>query len=84
MQVKSTAECSTGAICKLLTCIKRLLVLKTYSFVFFEWPLKTGFTVNYVTVYPEDYLKHPRLSLSTSLLKMGTTFKGKNMLLEGG
>ena len=29
---------------KLLTCIKRVLVLKTY-FCLFEWPLKTGLTV---------------------------------------
>ena len=31
---------------KVLTCIKRLLVLKTNSWsFFFDWPLKTGFTV---------------------------------------
>ena len=29
----------------LLTCIKRLLVMKTFFLVFFEWSLKTGFTV---------------------------------------
>ena len=29
----------------LLTCIKQLSNLKTISFVFFEWRLKTGFTI---------------------------------------
>ena len=29
----------------LLTCIKRLSVLKTYFRVFFAWPLETGLTV---------------------------------------
>ena len=43
MEVKSSAEWEHSAI--LLTCIKRLLVLKTYFWSSFEWPLKTGFTV---------------------------------------
>ena len=30
----------------LLTCIRPLLVLKSFWGVFFEWPLKTGFTVH--------------------------------------
>ena len=30
----------------LLTCIKRLSVLKTYFWSSFEWPLKTGFNLN--------------------------------------
>ena len=34
-QVKSTAECSMGAFCNTLTCIKRMLVLKTYCFGLF-------------------------------------------------
>ena len=46
MKVESIAECSPlehSVI--LLTCIKRLLVLKNYFCFLFEWPLKTGFTV---------------------------------------
>ena len=31
----------------LLTCIKLYTVLKTIFVVFFEWPLKTGFAVQY-------------------------------------
>ena len=47
MKIKSIAECSKGehsAI--LLTCIKRLLVLKTNFQSFWEWPFYTGFTAN--------------------------------------
>ena len=46
MEIESIAECSPlehSAI--LLTSIKRLSVLKTNFWCFFEWPLKTGFTV---------------------------------------
>ena len=46
MKVKSIAECSIlehSAI--LLTCIKWKLVLKKHFWSYFEWPLKTGFTV---------------------------------------
>ena len=45
VQVKSIADCSSlehSAI--LLTCVKQLLVLKTYFGSFFERQLKTGFT----------------------------------------
>ena len=46
MQVRSTAECSMGEhSAVLLTCIKRLSVLKAYFLSSFEWPLKTGFPV---------------------------------------
>ena len=45
MQVKNTTECSC-AFCNIFTCIKRLLVLKTYCFLsFFKWPLKTSLEV---------------------------------------
>ena len=40
MQVESTAECSR------LTYIKRVSVLKAYFWSFFDWLLKTGFTVD--------------------------------------
>ena len=41
MKVESIAECSFGP----LTCIKRYSVLKRSFGLFFEWPLKPGFTV---------------------------------------
>ena len=46
LQVKSIAECSEGehsAI--LLAFIKLSFVVKIFALSFFEWPLKTGFTV---------------------------------------
>ena len=50
MQVKSIAECSKGSIVLehsaiLSTFIKLPFVIKTFVLSFFEWPLKTGFTV---------------------------------------
>ena len=45
MQGKSIAECSHGAFCSTLTCIKLPHGLKTLVLSIFEWPLKTGFTV---------------------------------------
>ena len=46
MQGKSIAECSSGAFCNTLTCTKLSSVLETFVLSVFEWPLKTGFTVN--------------------------------------
>ena len=45
IKVESIVECSLGAFCNTLTCIKRQWVLKT-NFCLFEWQLKTG----YVTI----------------------------------
>ena len=45
MKVESIAECSIEHSAILLTCIKRLSVLKTKFWSFLEWPLKTSFTV---------------------------------------
>ena len=46
MQVKSIAECSRGAFCNTFDCTKLLHVFKTFVLSIFEWPLKSGFTVN--------------------------------------
>ena len=46
MQVKSIAECSSEHSAILLTFIKLPFVFKTFVLSIFEWPLKTGFTVN--------------------------------------
>ena len=43
MLVKSIAECSCGAFCSILTCIKLTYMAIVLSI--FEWLLKTGFTV---------------------------------------
>ena len=46
MQVKSTAECSTGAFCNTFGLDYSIIGLENlFSLVFFELPLKTGFTV---------------------------------------
>ena len=42
MLIKSIAECSL-----LSTCIKLPPVFKTFALSSFEWPLKTGFTVQF-------------------------------------
>ena len=47
MQVKINAECSNEEHSAILfTFIKQYLVFKTFVLSFFEWPLKTGFTVS--------------------------------------
>ena len=48
-QLKNRQNKGLNGKCKLnegRTCIKRYLVLKPTFGVLFEWPLKTGFTVN--------------------------------------
>ena len=46
MQVKSIAECSKGSILQyFLPSLKLPFIFKTFVLSFFEWPLKTGFTV---------------------------------------
>ena len=46
MQVKSIAECSKGEHSAILsTFIKIPFAIKTFVLSFFEWPLKTDFTV---------------------------------------
>ena len=45
MQVKRSANAPREHSALLLTCIKRLLVLKPQFFVFSEWLLKTDFTI---------------------------------------
>ena len=45
MQVKCIAECSRGAFCSTLTCIKLPHGFQTLVLSVFEWSLKTGFTV---------------------------------------
>ena len=53
MQVKSTAECSTGVehSAILLTCIKQLSVLKTYTLVFFG-------SLSQVLLYAQSHFFH--------------------------
>ena len=50
MQVKSIAECSKGHSAILSTFIKLPFVFKTFFFVYFKWPLKTGFTVYFFSL----------------------------------
>ena len=47
MQVESIAECSLGAFCNTFDLHYAIISLeKTNNFLsFFEWPLKTGFTI---------------------------------------
>ena len=55
MQVKSIAECEHSAI--LLPFIMLPFAIKTFVLSFFEWPLKTGFTVvSILWTDPFDYL----------------------------
>ena len=46
MQVKRIAECSLEHSAILLSCIKLPFIIKIFVLSIFEWPLKTGFTVN--------------------------------------
>ena len=47
MHLKSIAECSKGSILQYFgPCIKLPHVFKTFVLSIFEWPLKTGFTVD--------------------------------------
>ena len=70
MQVKSIAECSRHSAI-LLTFIKLLFGIKIFVLSFFEWPIKTGFTVYCINVSarviikkfqkrPENNLKGPK------------------------
>ena len=45
MQVKSVADCSKWHSAILSTFIKLPFVIKIFVLSIFEWPLKTGFTV---------------------------------------
>ena len=45
MQVESIAECSLGAFCNILDLYLAIISLEDQFLSFFEWPLKTGFTV---------------------------------------
>ena len=55
MNVESISECYSAI---LLTCIKRYSVLKTNFGVLFEWPLKTGFTVNATDIKSRQYFQN--------------------------
>ena len=55
IQVESIAECSLGAFCNTLDMHQAIIGLKTQFLIFFEWPVKTGFTV---------YVLAPKTSLS--------------------
>ena len=49
MQVKSIAECSKGEhSAKLSTFIKLLFAIKIFVLSIGEWPLKTGFAVDFL------------------------------------
>ena len=49
-QVRGIAECSKGEhSAVLLTCIKIPHGFKTFVLSIFEWPLKTGFTVDSIS-----------------------------------
>ena len=46
MQVESIAECSLGAFCNTFVLHYAIIGLEKNNFLsFFEWPLKTDFTV---------------------------------------
>ena len=49
MKVKSIAECSSG------NCIKQFCPKNQFLVFFFEWPLKTGFTVCFNLILIECY-----------------------------
>ena len=54
MQVNSIAECSNGSILQYFRpSLSYHLPLRSFCCLFFEWPLKTGFTVN---VFMYDYI----------------------------
>ena len=48
MQVKSIAECSKRAFYNTFDHIQLPFVFKTFVLHIFEWPLKTGFTVQWL------------------------------------
>ena len=51
MQVKSIAECSMGSILQYFgPSLSYHLSLRFFVLSFFEWPLKTGFTVTFVMI----------------------------------
>ena len=54
MQVKSIAECSKEHSEILSTFIKLPFVFKIFVLSIFEWPLKSGFTVNALFLFTMD------------------------------
>ena len=46
MQAKVLQNAPKGAFCNIFDFIKLPFVFKTFVLSIFEWPLKTGFTVN--------------------------------------
>ena len=70
MQVETIAECSMRAFCNSFDLHHKLpFVFKTFVLSIFEWPLKTGFTLNIKKPGPEVIKLFSYLTqLSTKLI----------------